>query len=202
MLRKKYITPISLLLMAIFVAGTIGWFYLIKNTETSSDFAYSIHYQVCVHEASRSINQTVFLPIPLQKDGTPTKLLNEVQIVDGNVTFSIVDTLYGLALKINFTTAFKIMAHKDFQNFRDERYLIYTMSMPTEYHEKNYILYSSSTNDSTIMLDFLSYEIFKVRPGQGYSSRSYHHYEWGIENHTLSFGWQSTTLLRCWKIEG
>jgi hypothetical protein len=193
--KKRTFILLSTIVIMIYLLSTV--YFIIKTN--NSFYKYSICYRVAGHTLSESENQTIYSPIPLTRDGKPILLLYELAVIKGNARCSMIDTQYGLALKIDFTEAFEIMAYKEFTNRRDERYLIYSMSMPIGNGE-HYLFYLASMN-STLKINFLSYDKFESQPGRGSSSYSYHHYEWNVENYHLIVGWQKAHLLKTWECD-
>jgi hypothetical protein len=155
-----------------------------------------VHYSVGI-QTNKSDNFFMYLPVPLisngnnPKKGEPIELMNELKIINGSINYQIEETLYGYALKINFSDDFEITAHREFNNATVEAvtdYIFVSLSMAFNEHTNspNWI-YVNSTNFNGVNLTFKAYYI---------SDHAYggHRDIWNAKICLIDAGWQMIPL--------
>ena len=116
----------------------------------------------------------------------PIRLINELEIINGNTSYSIINTEYGFALNVSGFGNITLVGHWEIDDPTTEEesyYLFGELSMYTDHLIKgpHMIFFNSSSNDT--ILDFSCYN-------KRSHSRGGHNYEWGIQQHKLINGWR------------
>jgi hypothetical protein len=157
-----------------------------------------IYYYNVEIQTNGTKNYTIYLPIPIKSyfNPKPTKLMNEIRLIEGNADFKIINTEFGHALQLISSGDFEIEAHNEFENPTREietDYIFGKLSMPIDDKtvSPNLIYFNSSSQDHVI-LQMNTYYRREIRTNKHYGGNNY---EWGIQNYTLKNGWQELDML-------
>lgn len=162
---------------------------------TDNSYSYELHFEVKVNVEDND-NNTLILPIPLNENAQPIELINELILMEGDATYVIEVAKYGYAINISYISKFNILGHITFKNKRKNEYLINEMSMCTSSQKEGYVFYNT-TKENISSLYFYSYEEYRgVGPTE--NTKSYHRYEWKIEEYKLHTGWQIVEFITKW----
>ena len=131
MIKKYFIFSLIIILLAL--SGCMN-----QNKESVNDRWQEkvfYHYNVKI-QTNGSNNYTIWLPIPIKSyhNPEPTKLTNEIMLIEGDAEFQIINTEVGYALQLNSSGNFEIEAHKEFENPSREiesKYIFWELSMST-----------------------------------------------------------------------
>lgn len=102
-LKPKFI---SVFIIILFLSFNMGCIFDEKNDSNLSEEELKYLYEIKLN-TNESGNYFIYLPIIILDDGNLSKISDLIQVIEGNCSFSFIDTTYGKA--INITSFSKIV---------------------------------------------------------------------------------------------
>ena len=175
----------TVVLIIILVLASIVLRYL-ERDEDSEERSWQLdefHYEIEI-APNQPGNYSIIAPIPIispynnPRRGEPTQLMYELELIEGNATWEIVNETGDYRLIINATDGFHIVGHREFYNtgliYSD--YVFGDLSMKTS--DSNYEIYYNSSSSEKARINMSTY--WKRNSSGGFLD-----YEWGVENYWL-----------------
>lgn len=192
-MKKKWIL---ICLSLLITASIIGCLNNEENEdEDDKDQIIDIHYEVEITPEEKK-NYTIYLPVPLislennPRKGEPIKLMEELEIVEGNATWQTIVTEKGPALKIQSKENVIVRGEKILKNPTPENeseYAFEELSMKKEEKDEYFEFYYNSSFQSNCTISF---EILLTDD----HPNGLIEYTWNYDEYNLTHGWQQVQL--------
>ena len=95
--KYNYGLIITIIFLLITQSGCISQ----QNSTKESEYEH-IHYLYQIEIISnRSVNYYLYIPIPIKPNGNSSKILDDLEKINGNGTMNIIKTRYGIAMNVS-----------------------------------------------------------------------------------------------------
>lgn len=185
LLKMKYIATAIVVLLIFISLISSGCIFDQENGHDWADPYTELTYELVLTSENET---TVLLPVPIYNSGkNVSSLVEEIQMIEGDVDFNLNQTKYGPALNITFEGKAHLKAHKkeEMNDGKLDKYKFTDLSMAVNNTGKYYVY--SSSKDANIT-EFICSE--KVGGGEDVD---WPHY-FSVEELSLEEGWESIPL--------
>jgi hypothetical protein len=138
-----------LLLMVIIIVILVTALSMISIFKDNSKYKYTL-YQIDII-ADESTNYTVYVPVPLNPDGSISPLYENLKCINGECNYSLIDTNYGKAIQIIGSGDIEIMSILELTSseYEQNRYSNLSMWFDSNFEFGSIRLYSNISNPAS-----------------------------------------------------